>query len=128
VTTVASQYAPVTTRGEIVSFLLMLYAVLVFTYFMSSLASALIGGDQQGGRQGQQGDGHAHSAPSVSDAAAVAAGHLLTASGAPAPNIASADDGRTIRLTAREIDVLRAILQQVDGADHPATAVGQPET
>jgi hypothetical protein len=35
VTTVASQYAPVTTGGEIVSFFLMLYAVLVITYFMA---------------------------------------------------------------------------------------------
>lgn len=55
VTTVASQFAPVTTGGEIMSFLLMLYAVMIFTYFTSALASALIGGDiAKGGQQATQ--------------------------------------------------------------------------
>jgi len=47
VTRVANQLYPVTTGGEIVAFLLMVYAVVVFAYLASSMASALIGGDAQ---------------------------------------------------------------------------------
>lgn len=91
VTTVASQFAPVTTGGEVVSFLLMLYAVLVFTYFMSSLASALIGGDQQTQAAAQHG-----------------------AEGQQGP--ASPTQARAIRLTDQEIEALRSILHQVERA------------
>jgi len=45
VTTVANQLYPVTPGGEVVAFLLMVYAVVVFAYLASSMASALIGGD-----------------------------------------------------------------------------------
>ena len=119
VTTVASQYAPVTTGGEIVSFLLMLYAVLVFTYFMSSLASALIGGDQQAGQaasQAQQATGDGRGAPGSPDPGAATDGRQPPPPSAPAA-AGSATDGRIVRLTDREIDVLRTILQQVDRAE-----------
>lgn len=46
-TTVGSQFTPVSTGGYIVSVLLMLYGVAVFMYFMSAVASVLIGGDAQ---------------------------------------------------------------------------------
>ena len=46
-TTVGSQFTPVTAGGYIVSILLMLYAVAIFMYFMSAVASVLIGGDAQ---------------------------------------------------------------------------------
>ena len=114
VTTVASQYAPVTTGGEIVSFLLMLYAVLVFTYFMSSLASALIGGSntpdsgsQAGSKPGQQGTGQDQQT----------AGQEASASTTPAigTNGATASlDGCTIHLTARQVEALRALLAEIN--------------
>ena len=42
VTTVASEINPVTTGGRIVGFLLMLYAVGIFSYFIASIASILV--------------------------------------------------------------------------------------
>ncbi len=42
VTTVASEINPVTTGGRIVGFLLMLYALGIFSYFIASLASILV--------------------------------------------------------------------------------------
>jgi voltage-gated potassium channel len=44
-TTVGNQLYPVTIPGEILAFALMLFAIGVFSYLTSSLASALIGGD-----------------------------------------------------------------------------------
>lgn len=45
VTTVGSERYPVTTSGRFLGFLLMLYAVAVFTYFTAALASVFIGTD-----------------------------------------------------------------------------------
>jgi voltage-gated potassium channel len=45
-TTIGSPLYPVTTGGKVTAILLMLYAVSVFTYFVASLASVLIGHDQ----------------------------------------------------------------------------------
>lgn len=45
-TTIGSPNYPVTPGGRIVAFLLMLYAVSVFTYFVASLASVLVGHDE----------------------------------------------------------------------------------
>lgn len=44
-TTVGSQLYPVTTAGQLIAFALMLYAIAIITYFMASLASALVGND-----------------------------------------------------------------------------------
>jgi len=46
-TTVGNQLYPITPGGEVVAFLLMLYAPGVFSYVTSSIASVLIGGDAQ---------------------------------------------------------------------------------
>lgn len=45
-TTIGSQMYPVTTGGKVVALMLMFYAVSVFTYFVASLASVLIGHDE----------------------------------------------------------------------------------
>ncbi len=45
-TTIGSPDYPVTTGGKIVALLLMFYAVSVFTYFVASLASLLVGHDE----------------------------------------------------------------------------------
>lgn len=45
VTTVGNELYPVTTGGRVVAFLLMLYAVGVFSYFVASIASVLVGLD-----------------------------------------------------------------------------------
>lgn len=47
VTTVGSELHPVTAGGRLLSFLLMLYAVGVFSYFIASIASVLVGLDAQ---------------------------------------------------------------------------------
>jgi voltage-gated potassium channel len=46
-TTVANQLYPVTAGGQVVAFLVMVYAVCVFGYLASSLASVLVAGDAQ---------------------------------------------------------------------------------
>lgn len=53
-TTVANQLYPVTIPGEIVAFVLMLFAIGVFSYLTSSIASALIGGDAAESDDGNQ--------------------------------------------------------------------------
>ena len=45
ITTVGSQLNPVTPAGRVLGFVLMLYAMAVFTYFTASVASVLIGAD-----------------------------------------------------------------------------------
>lgn len=45
VTTVGSELYPVTTGGRVLGFLLMLYAVGVFSYFIGAIASVLVGSD-----------------------------------------------------------------------------------
>jgi voltage-gated potassium channel len=47
-TTVGSDLYPVTLGGRILGFLLMIYAVGVFSYFIASIASVLVGLDQRG--------------------------------------------------------------------------------
>ena len=47
VTTVGSEIAPSTTGGRIVAFLLMLYAVGIFSYFIGAIASVLVETDRQ---------------------------------------------------------------------------------
>lgn len=48
VTTVGSELYPVTVGGRILGFLLMLYAIGVFSYFIASIASVLVGLDARG--------------------------------------------------------------------------------
>lgn len=47
VTTVGSEVSPVTTGGRVVAFLLMLYAVGIFSYFIGSIASVLVESDRR---------------------------------------------------------------------------------
>jgi voltage-gated potassium channel len=54
VTTVGSELYPVTVGGRILGFILMLYAVGVFSYFIASIASVLVGLDAQGTPEAQQ--------------------------------------------------------------------------
>jgi voltage-gated potassium channel len=42
VTTVSSELYPVTTGGRILGFLMMIYAIGIFTYFIGSVASVLV--------------------------------------------------------------------------------------
>lgn len=56
-TTVGNQLYPVTLSGEVLAFFLMLFAIGVFSYLTSSIASALIGGDAaESGDQSAQDD------------------------------------------------------------------------
>lgn len=94
VTTVANQLYPVTTGGEIVGFLLMVYAVVVFAYLASSMASALIGGDAQEAAQQANASGQA----AQQGQSAVAAERTPR-------------DG-PIALTQSELEALRALLER----------------
>ena len=47
VTTVSSELYPVTAAGRVLGFCLMLYAVGIFSYFIASIASVLVGVDSQ---------------------------------------------------------------------------------
>jgi len=47
VTTVGSEIYPVTTGARVLGFVLMLYAVGIFSYFIASIASVLVGADSQ---------------------------------------------------------------------------------
>jgi voltage-gated potassium channel len=42
VTTIGSELYPVTTAGRILAFLIMIYAIGIFTYFIGSVASVLV--------------------------------------------------------------------------------------
>jgi voltage-gated potassium channel len=89
-TTVANQLYPVTTGGEVVGFCIMVYAVCVFGYLASSLASVLVAGDaQQSTDTDATTDGRPTEAPPVEG------------------------DG-TIHLSDREIQVLRSILARLE--------------
>ena len=57
VTTVASEVYPVATGGRIVGFLLMLYAVSIFTYFVASIATMLMELDAQQAPKAGEKDG-----------------------------------------------------------------------
>jgi voltage-gated potassium channel len=93
-TTVANQLYPVTTGGEIVGFLMMVYAVCVFGYLASSLASVLVAGDAQ-------------KAPAPPPPQHGEAGQQ------PVDGTPAQGDGM-IHLTDREIQVLRAILARLE--------------
>ena len=54
VTTIGSDLYPVTAAGRILSFLIMIYAIGIFTYFIGSVASVLVAADA--GRTRKQGD------------------------------------------------------------------------
>ena len=47
VTTVGSELYPVTAGGRVLGFVLMLYAVGIFSYFIASIASVFVGVDSQ---------------------------------------------------------------------------------
>jgi voltage-gated potassium channel len=99
-TTVANQLYPVTAGGEVVAFLMMVYAVCVFGYLASSLASVFIAGDAQQASQAGQSDQSGESGqPDQSDQC-----------GEQPP---AAADG-TIHLNEREIEVLRSILARLE--------------
>ena len=59
VTTVGSELYPVTAGGRVLGFALMLYAVGIFSYFIASIASVLVGLDagQRTQKRGRQEDG-----------------------------------------------------------------------
>jgi len=99
-TTVANQLYPVTPGGEVVAFLMMVYAVCVFGYLASSLASVLIAGDAQQSANTTQASSTepASSQPSPT----------------PPPTPPSTDDAGTLRLSPWEIDVLRSILARLE--------------
>ncbi len=113
VTTVANQLYPVTTGGEIVAFLLMVYAVVVFAYLASSMASALIGGDaQQAAQQPNQPGPAGHNAPPVQPDQS---GRLGQAP--PVPD-QGASDGY-VALSQDELDTLRALLDRAQTVRPP---------
>jgi voltage-gated potassium channel len=91
-TTVANQLYPVTPGGEVVGFLIMVYAVCVFGYLASSLASVLIAGDAR--RLRRTGEAPPDDGPN-----------------GPTP---SDDEDSTIHLSDQEIQVLRAILARLE--------------
>ena len=74
ITTVASEINPVTTGGRIMGYVLMLYAVGVFSYFIASIATILVELDAQ--------------------------------------RVSEAEEKGSLRLTERELDVLRSILER----------------
>jgi voltage-gated potassium channel len=57
VTTVGSELYPVTPGGRVLAFLLMLYAVGVFSYFIASIASVLVGLDARHAAPGDETSG-----------------------------------------------------------------------
>jgi voltage-gated potassium channel len=76
VTTVASEIYPVTFGGRVLGFLLILYAVGIFSYFIASISTVLVEADlRQASRTGNE-------------------------------------DG--LRLSERELDVLRSILERAE--------------
>jgi len=54
VTTIGSELYPVTTGGRILGFLIMIYAIGIFTYFISSVASVLAALDTRRARKPEQ--------------------------------------------------------------------------
>ncbi len=56
VTTVGSELYPVTAAGRVLGFVLMLYAVGIFSYFIASIASVLVGLDAQQEPAEKEGD------------------------------------------------------------------------
>lgn len=88
VTTIANELYPVTPGGEIVAFLLMLYAVGFFSYLTSSLVSVLVGGDAQRDVTAAQGAEQERENRILAE----------------------------VKLTQEEVEALRAILERVEQA------------
>lgn len=123
VTTVSSQFYPVTEGGELISFLIMVYAVVVFGYLASALASALIGGDAQQAadnavQAAQQANAVSRGAQDATTRAKQSTGVQQPASSARI--LAQGDGGQTLQLTPQEIETLRALLDRLSSADGPA--------
>jgi len=57
VTTVGSELYPVTVGGRILGFLLMLYAIGIFSYFIGAIASVLVESDARRNPEAEKGDG-----------------------------------------------------------------------
>ncbi len=57
VTTVASELYPVSVGGRIVGFLLMLYAIGIFSYFIGAIASVLVDSDARRTSESEKKDG-----------------------------------------------------------------------
>lgn len=134
-TTVGNQLYPVTIAGEILAFFLMLFAIGVFSYLTSSIASALIGGDaaesdDQSTQDGQPGQ---TSAPSQAQAATVGGGAGAAQQAAHAASAAMGDGAAeqqsaqaaapragatqpnghiSIALSHDELEVLNAVLER----------------
>jgi voltage-gated potassium channel len=86
-TTVGSGIEPVTTGGRIVAFSLMLYAVGIFSYFIASISSVLVGLDSQQDKPAEAGEYEDSKAP-----------------------------GKGPRLEKHEVEALRSILERSDGS------------
>ncbi len=120
-TTIGNQLYPVTIPGEILAFALMLFAIGVFSYLTSSLASALIGGDaDEAADESDQSDTSSQDqgAPTLSqqgakgagqaDATAAPSASAAATSSQPSPNGAGG-----VTLSPDEIAALRALLDRV---------------
>ena len=110
VTTVANQLYPVTTGGEIVAFLLMVYAVVVFAYLASSMASALISGDAR-----QAAQQPSRSGPSGQAVRPDQAGRPGQAASGPSQET----PGGYVVLSQGELNALRALLDRAQATRPP---------
>jgi len=117
VTTVANQLYPVTTGGEIVAFLLMVYAVVVFAYLASSMASALISGDAQQAAQQPNQPNQPNQGGQTSQTSQTGQPSIPPAGEAPGLN--RADAGGYVALSQGERDTLRALLDRTQAARPP---------
>jgi len=117
VTTVANQLYPVTTGGEVVAFLLMVYAVVVFAYLASSMASALIGGDAQQAAQQPNQPNQANQPNQGGQTSQTGQPSIPPAVEAPGPN--RVDAGGYVALSQGELDTLRALLDRAQAARPP---------
>jgi voltage-gated potassium channel len=123
-TTVGNQLYPVTIPGEILAFALMLFAIGVFSYLTSSLASALIGGDaDETAKDSDRSDTSsqdqgAQGSPAPAQPGAKGVGPANTAS-APSASAAaplsqpSHNGAGSVTLSPDEIAALRALLDRV---------------
>jgi voltage-gated potassium channel len=125
-TTVGNQLYPVTVPGEILAFCLMLFALVVFSYLTSSIASAVIGGDAASAQADPE---SAQSAAQADEGQAGCATQLAqqatqsdqAAQAAQQGAQAARQDGHAgqgsiqITLSADELATLRAILARAGG-------------
>ena len=85
ITTVGNELYPVTVGGRILAFVLMLYAVGIFSYFIASIATLFVGLDaEQGARESERREPRPH-------------------------------DETGVRLDEAELEALRRILKKADG-------------